>query len=283
MLKKYWLPLIIICGIGIYAFLYFVFSPWNAKKLYEFGQKEFVEKDMDNMIAAVKEKCDISEISAELVMDEDYYDSDYKKKDRTLYVGGDIVFTCSDIDQFLSAEKNSDDANKLQSYMHSMRYAFKDYHFTEYSGLYGKVHLILNYDEMKVISPSGHTFTYTYTYNNETQTIYIDEKEVYHYTKKSKQDDTGYSGSYDATLSYDNGDSLICKSDDILERYMSALVQNNQGTIDELVNSGDVTTVPKGTKCNIVQSGLTKCQVKILEGSHTGETVWVLVESVHKK
>ena len=36
-------------------------------------------------------------------------------------------------------------------------------------------------------------------------------------------------------------------------------------------------------KCNIVKKKSTKAQVKLLDGSFAGSTVWVIIESLHEK
>lgn len=89
--------------------------------------------------------------------------------------------------------------------------------------------------------------------------------------------------SYDAKLEYGSGSVLVAISKDAMDRYMAALVRDNQGTIDELENEGQIGWTPKGTKCNIVDRGITKCQVKLLDGLYAGNTVYVLIESVNEK
>lgn len=87
---------------------------------------------------------------------------------------------------------------------------------------------------------------------------------------------------YDAYLNYGSGSIPFWISEDALDRYISASVKDNQGTIDEMTTNGEIGFTPKGTKCNIVKKGYTKCQVKLLDGSYSGSTVWVLAEAVHE-
>ena len=87
---------------------------------------------------------------------------------------------------------------------------------------------------------------------------------------------------YDAYWSYGSGSIPFWFSEDALERYISASVKNEQGTIDEMTASGEIGFTAKGTKCNIVKSGYTKVQVKLLDGTYAGSTVWVLAEAVQK-
>lgn len=95
---------------------------------------------------------------------------------------------------------------------------------------------------------------------------------------------SGYSGSYDATLNYSGSSGvLVFISEDVMERYMTALANGCQGTIDELFSSGQIGYTEKDTKCNIVKKKSTKAQVKLLDGSFAGSTVWVIIESLHEK
>lgn len=68
-----------------------------------------------------------------------------------------------------------------------------------------------------------------------------------------------------------------------MSRYMSALNNDNQGTIDEMQSSGEIGFTAKGTKCNIVERKVGKYQVKLLDGIYEGNTVWVISESVNEK
>lgn len=91
-----------------------------------------------------------------------------------------------------------------------------------------------------------------------------------------------YSGTYDATLKYGSGAVLICGSEDAMERYVSAVNNGNQGTIDEMLENGDVAYTHKGTKCNIIDKKLTKCKVKLLDGVYAENIVWVVAEAVQE-
>ena len=89
--------------------------------------------------------------------------------------------------------------------------------------------------------------------------------------------------SYDATLRYGNGSILICSSEDAMDKYMIALANGNQGTLDEMAANGEIAYTAKDTKCNIVNRKLTKCQVKLLDGIYAGNIVWVVIEAVQEK
>ena len=60
------------------------------------------------------------------------------------------------------------------------------------------------------------------------------------------------------------------------------MINDNQGTIDEMIASGEVGYVDKGTKCNIVKQHITWGEVKILEDAYSGRTVCVALEAIQK-
>ena len=97
----------------------------------------------------------------------------------------------------------------------------------------------------------------------------------------SFQNDTSIS--YDATLQYGSGAVVVFSSRDSMDRFTSAMLSDNQGTIDEMIASGEVGYVDKGTKCNIVEQHVTWGEVKILEGAYSGRTVCVASEAIQKK
>ena len=85
---------------------------------------------------------------------------------------------------------------------------------------------------------------------------------------------------YDAILNFKNGSSLIAIDEETLDRFMDALVRENEGTISKLYENNKVAEVPKGTKVNIIKRKLTRAKVKILEGKYKDNEVWVLIESI---
>lgn len=93
-----------------------------------------------------------------------------------------------------------------------------------------------------------------------------------------------YSGLYDAELKYSGTDGvLICVSENAMERFMSAVNNGNDGSLQELFLDGQCAYTEQGTKCNIVDRKLTKCQVKLLDGIYAGNTVWVVIEAVQEE
>ena len=88
--------------------------------------------------------------------------------------------------------------------------------------------------------------------------------------------------SYDATLQYGSGAVVVFSSRDSMDRFTTAMINDNQGTIDEMIASGEVGYVDKGTKCNIVKQHITWGEVKILEDAYSGRTVCVALEAIQK-
>lgn len=97
--------------------------------------------------------------------------------------------------------------------------------------------------------------------------------------------DTVHNGSisYDATLRYGSGSVLVFSSKESMDRFMTAMANENQGTIDEMIASGEVGYVNQDTKCNIVEQHISWGEVKILEGAYSGSTVCVVSEAIQKK
>ena len=95
---------------------------------------------------------------------------------------------------------------------------------------------------------------------------------------------SSYTGAYDAVLKYSGTSGvLICISEDAMERFMTAVNNDNEGTLQELFLEGQCAYTEQGTKCNIVDKKFTKAQVKLLDGSYAGNTVWVVIESLHEE
>ena len=112
----------------------------------------------------------------------------------------------------------------------------------------------------------------------------VKEREYTAGSSSSSSTTPSYTGAYDATLKYKGTDGvLICISEDALERFMTAVNNGNEGTLQELFLEGQCAYTEQGTKCNIVDRKLTRCQVKLLDGSYAGNTVWVVIESLQEE
>lgn len=103
------------------------------------------------------------------------------------------------------------------------------------------------------------------------------------YNESSQPSLTNNSIDYDATLVYGDGSVVIFVDEKAMDDFFRALNQGDNDKINELERLGQIANVPKGTKCKIVKSGLTRYQVEIVEGIYKGNTVWVIRESVIRK
>ena len=124
---------------------------------------------------------------------------------------------------------------------------------------------------------------YHYYSNDNYEKLEIDNTIVFSKGEADNPKSSSYTESYDATLEYDSGSVLVFASEDAMGRYMSALNNDNQGIIDEMESTGKAGWTANGTKCNIVEKGFGKYQVKLLDGIHEGSTVWVFYESIKEK
>ena len=88
---------------------------------------------------------------------------------------------------------------------------------------------------------------------------------------------------YDATLSYGSGSVVVAIDEEALDDFFDALVGKNEATLQELFDSGKLGETPRGTKCAIMKTGITRYKVKLLDGPYEGNTVWVISEAVQKK
>lgn len=127
----------------------------------------------------------------------------------------------------------------------------------------------------------------TYKINSYERSISKNGKEIYNdyfNSESCKSVQTAKSpstpSSYDAKLSYNGGDSIIAIDKESLDRFLTALSNKNQGTLDELFSEKKVSKVPSGTYVNIIEKKLTVAKVKILSGSYEGNVVWTLIESI---
>jgi hypothetical protein len=107
------------------------------------------------------------------------------------------------------------------------------------------------------------------SYYADNDIVEIDDSLVYN--KEARNDysnnnsSSEYISSYDAKLPYGSDSVLICSSEDAMDRYMTALNNGNQGTIDEMITNGEIVFTEKNTKCNIVDKKITKAKVKLLD------------------
>lgn len=211
-----------------------------------------------------------------------------------------ITFKSDKIDEYFTTEYNKESSFKLAKLLNAIN-----------DNINGNDDLIYTYDvedkvinitfttgsAIKVNTSSGRLYQLTNGYDDMDK-IEIDDEWVYYkkhgdYSTTSKNNtssssssnkNSGYTGSYDATLKYEGTKGvLVCISEDAMDRFMTALARENEGTIEELFLTGQCGYTEQGTKCNIVERKFSKAKVKLLDGSYAGNTVWVVIESVQEK
>ena len=140
-------------------------------------------------------------------------------------------------------------------------------------------------DVIHVNTSSGRDYEFSYYVNYDQ--VKIDGEWVYMEKVRDVEyasTPNAYSEAYDAKLKYNETDGvLICISEDAMERFMSAVNNGNEGTLEELFLNGQCAYTEQGTKCNIVEKKLTRCQVTLLDGSYAGNTVWVIIEALQEE
>lgn len=186
------------------------------------------------------------------------------------YKYNNIVIDNSDIMLYDTNDKESKADNASDN--SSLETDQKTQHYCDASGC-------INEGTHSMIGISGQMEYYCDEHYQEMKDMLdMIEKDV----ANSSSDSSGNSSliTYDATLEYGSGSVLICASEEAMSRYMTALDKGNQGTIDEMIANGEIAWTSKGTKCNIVNQKISKCQVKLLDGAYAGNTVWVVSESI---
>ena len=76
------------------------------------------------------------------------------------------------------------------------------------------------------------------------------------------------------------GDIVVLTSKAALDEYTKAAVNKDTYGMAQMVLNGEGFFVPQGTKVLVIDGSFTANQVRILEGTHTGEAGWVPFEFV---
>lgn len=272
---------IIVVGVLIFSIEFLIGHVVEEKaknQLYSKVEDDF-EKDFEKYVNSLNQYG--IEIDATY---EKYYDS---YASGTLYVQYNVYFTSADIDKYYTIEENSTNATKLYSIMQMIGNKVRTNNNYEYNYHYEEgdvdISLLTRKNEI-TINGASHKYEY------DADSIFplrCDGESIYHQSSSSNDsgsNDSGYTGAYDAKLKYSGTDGvLICISEDAMERFMTALNNGNDGTIEEMFSSGQCAYTEQGTKCNIVEKKLTKAQVKLLDGAYAGNTVWVVIEALQEE
>lgn len=261
----------------------------NAESLASFGKEQFLENDYDTLIQDLREKSGLDDLEATVSISYDY-ENDYDKEQKFLSANCVLHFRSDDIDDYYTTDYNSNASEQLAKVLNGLKFVYDDNKIFKYTNLDGTVvlHIPNGRSLVYITVKTSNERTYELSCVTDWDTVMIDDDYVYmkevrnDYTTSSN--DNSYTGAYDATLKYSGTDGvLICVSEDAMDRFMTAVNNGNEGTLEELFLDGQCAYTEQGTKCNIVDRKLTKCQVKLLDGSYSGNTVWVVIEALQEE
>ena len=261
----------------------------KSKNLALYAEEQFMANDYKEYIKNLREKSGLSDL--EIDLDVNYnYKYDYDKESKTLCAEGKLSFTSDEIDNYYTVGERQDELKELAKVLNKLKAAYYENPKYEYTNNKGTVILKISNgvsDQFDVKTTSGRVYNFSYYvgYDNievDGELVYI--KENAEYTPSSSTSNNSYTGAYDAKLKYSGTEGvLICTSENAMERFMTAVNNGNEGTLEELFVNGQCAYTEQGTKCNIIDKKITKCKVKLLEGSYAGNTVWVVIEAVQEK
>lgn len=261
----------------------------NAKKLALYAEEQFMATDYTEYIKELREKSGLSDLEVDLKINYNH-EYDYDKKSKTLHAEGKLSFLSDEIDNYYTVGKRQEELRDLAKILNNLKSAYYENPKYEYTNNKGKVILKISNgvsDEFTVTTKAGREYNFSYYVNYDNievdgDLVYIEKARNDNYSTSSST--SSYSGSYDAKLKYSGTEGvLICTSENAMERFMTAVNNGNEGTLEELFVNGQCAYTEQGTKCNIIDKKITKCKVKLLDGSYAGNTVWVVIEAVQEK
>lgn len=259
----------------------------NAEALATYGEEQFLANDAEEYTKKLREACGLSDLG--IVTNVNYYfEYDYDEETKKLYAECHLSFTSDEIDNYYTTEYNEKSSEELAEVLNKLKSAYYEEPSYTYTNENGTVVLKITNgvsSEIHVKTSSGRDYSLDFYVDYDK--VEIDGEWVYH--KEARNDYTStstnsYTGAYDAKLKYSGTDGvLICISEDAMERFMTAVNNNNQGTLEELFAEEQVAYTEQGTKCNIIEKKFSKAKVKLLDGSYAGNTVWVVIESLQEE
>lgn len=265
----------------------------TAVKLAKLAEEQFITNDYEEYINTLQEKSGLNDLQADLEFVYNYED-DYDKETDTLYLEVNVSFISDEIDNYYTDLDNGRDAEELAKLLKDLEKTYKKATYTYDFQEDGKVELKIFEEKIpriNVKTSSGRNYKFYINYN--TYNVEIDGDNVYYErtqknntstSSKSSASSSSYTGAYDAKLKYSGTDGvLICASEDAMDRFMTAVNNGNEGTLQELFLNGQCAYTEQGTKCNIVDKKIGKCKVKLLEGPYAGNVVWVVIEALQEE
>lgn len=244
----------------------------------------------DEVIADLNKTCGINDLTFEIEFEDGYKLSDEAHLDCK------VELISEDIERY--SDLVISDKEKIEELLNIFRriYAIRDdYEYEKTHFIFGENEIGFNFlfsDYFSTIIIEGcDGNVYEYGVDSDYEHLYLNSTVLYEKIEESygknynasSDDNNEYIGSYDATLEYGSGSVLICVSEDAMDRYMTAINKGYQGTLDEMFSNGEIAYTEKNTKCNIIEKKLTRCQVKLLDGSYAGNTVWTIIEALQEK
>lgn len=211
-----------------------------------------------------------------------------KFEDGVLYLICDLNYTSKDLDVYSDVSYGSQEAEELCFMLKDI--SSKGDNFYNYSSESGKVNIEMSYNDNDFIISDNNNVEYKYSKTSSFDELIIaGETKFMNFgentqTSSHSSSSSSYTGTYDAKLEYEGTEGvLICVSEDAMDRFMTAVNNQNDGSLYELLLNGEVAYTKQGTKCNIVNRKFTRCQVKLLEGAYAGSTVWVVIEALQEE
>ena len=258
----------------------------KAESLAKYAEEQFMANDYDEYLQGLRDACGLQDLDIQLNVVYDY-EYDYNKDSKELLAEGHLTFISDEIDNYYTTDNKEESSKQLAQVLNKLKNAYYQEPRYVYSNNKGKVILVITNgvsDEFHVKTSAGKDYEFSYYVNYDE--IEIDGEIVY--MEKARNEEysstpNSYTGSYDAKLSYGSGSVLMCSSEDAMDRYLTAVNNGNQGTIDEMTTNGEIAFTERNTKCNIVDKKITKAQVKLLDGSYAGNTVWVIIEALQEE
>lgn len=106
-------------------------------------------------------------------------------------------------------------------------------------------------------------------------------KEYYSGLESEETDD--YVGQYDAVLSNSGYGVVVAVTKEAMDEYISALSKNNKDTIQSLYSLGYIAKISEGTKVDVIETGISMSEVRILEGIYKGYNFYSINECIEIK
>lgn len=243
--------------------------------------------DYEVYISYLREKNGLNDLDIELHIGYDY-EYDYDKEHKELFARGHLTFISDEIDNYYTPGSKKSELKDLATVLNKVKSVYYENPRYKYTNKKGTVILEISNgvsDQFCVKTSSGREYDFLYYVDYDQieidgEVVYMEKVRDENYSAAS----SSYTGAYDATLRYSGTDGvLICTSEDIMKRFMTAVNNGNEGTLQELFLYGQCAYTEQGTKCNIVDKKITRCQVKLLDGSYVGNTVWVVIESLQEE